>query len=61
MNKFERNQLGTAEIFLANNMIDAAARTVSFLIRASRRTKAKAELMQFAQANNLVNHSDFIV
>lgn len=61
MNKFEQRQINTALIFIENNMIDAAARTVSFLIRAARREKSKIELLKFAKQYNLVSHVEFII
>jgi hypothetical protein len=49
-----------ARAFIRHDNLGAAARLISFCIRASMRKTEKAELMYFAQFHKIDNHSDFI-
>jgi len=61
MNKQQLKQIQMVQAYLANGMIDTAARSVSGMIRSAMSNKSKNALLQFAQENNLVNQPDFIV
>ena len=60
MNKHQKRVLETIDIYLANNMIDTAARSLSALIRCAMTKKSKNELWELANKLNLTNHPDFI-
>jgi hypothetical protein len=60
MNKHQKRVVETINIYLANNMIDTAARSLSALIRCAMTAKSKNELMALAVKLNLTNHPDFI-
>jgi hypothetical protein len=61
MNKNQRKQVDIAKQYLAMGMADAAARSVSALVRCAMTKKSKTDLMQFAKDHNLINHVEFIV
>ena len=61
MNKQQQKQIQMVHIYLANGMIDTAAKSVSGMIRCAMSAKSKNALLQFAQQHNLVNQPDFIV
>jgi hypothetical protein len=61
MNKHQKRVLETINIYLENNMIDTAARSLSALIRCAMTKKSQNELMNLAAKLNLTNHPDFIV
>jgi hypothetical protein len=60
MNKHQKRVVETINIYLANNMIDTAARSLSALIRCAMTNKSKNELWELASKLNLTNHPDFI-
>ena len=61
MTKSQTKQVQMMEAFLAIDMQDAAARTLSFLVRSAMRNKDKIELMDIAYKTNLIKHPEFIV
>ena len=61
MTKAQQKQVQMMEAFLAIDMQDAAARTLSFLVRSAMRNKDKIELMDIAYKTNLIKNSEFIV
>jgi hypothetical protein len=61
MNKHQKRVVETINIYLENNMIDTAARSLSALIRCAMTKKSQNELMNLAAKLNLTNHPDFIV
>ena len=61
MNKHQKKVVETINVYLENNMIDTAARSLSALIRCARAKKSQNELMNLAAKLNLTNHPDFIV
>jgi hypothetical protein len=61
MTKSQARQVQMMEAFLAIDMQDAAARTLSFLVRSAMRNKDKIELMDIAYKTKLINNSEFIV
>lgn len=60
MNKFQTKQVSMIELYITNNMIDTAARSLSALIRSAMTNKSKAALFEIANKYNLTNHPDFI-
>lgn len=61
MTKQQLKQIEIARAFIANGMIDAAARSVSGLIRAAMSAKSRNALLAFALKNGLNNEPDFII
>jgi len=61
MTKFQSKQVDMINLYLANNMIDTAARSLSALIRSAMTTKSQNELKDLAAKLKLTNHPDFIV
>jgi hypothetical protein len=61
MTKAQARQVKIMEAMLAIDMQDAAARTLSFLVRSAMRNKDKQELMEIAKQTNLINNAEFIV
>jgi hypothetical protein len=61
MTKQQKKQIEMAQMYLANNMADTAARSVSALIRSAMSTQSRNALLAFAVQNNLQNHPDFII
>lgn len=61
MTKNQTKQVAMIEIYIANNMIDTAARSLSSLIRSAMTKTSKSELIKLAQELNLINNSEFIV
>jgi hypothetical protein len=61
MTKAQQKQVQMMEAFLAIDMQDAAARTLSFLVRSAMRNKDKIELMDIAYKTNLIKNPEFIV
>lgn len=61
MTKAQARQVELMKLHLALDMEDAAARTLSFLVRSAMRNKDKIELMEIAKQTKLINHSEFIV
>lgn len=61
MTKSQAKQVQMMEAFLAIDMQDAAARTLSFLVRSAMRNKDKIELMDIAYKTNLIKNPEFIV
>ena len=60
MTKFETKQAAQIEIFLAHDMADTAARSLSSLVRCARNEKSLRELLALAEKLNLRNHPEFI-
>lgn len=60
MTKFQAKQVSMINTYIANNMHDTAARSLSALIRSAMTAKNQNELMALAAKLNLVNHPDFI-
>jgi len=61
MTKFQTKQVEMIQIYLANNMQDTAARSLSALIRSAMTAKSQNELMAEAVKLGINNHPDFIV
>ena len=60
MTKFQTKQVSMINTYIANNMHDTAARSLSALIRSAMTDKSKNELWSLASKLNLTNHLDFI-
>ena len=60
MTKFQTKQVSMINVYLANNMVDTAARSLSSLIRSAMTKKSKDELWAIAIALKLASHPDFI-
>jgi hypothetical protein len=60
MTKFQAKQVDMLNVYIENNMIDTAARSLSALIRSAMTNKSKNELMALAVSLKLTNHPDFI-
>lgn len=60
MTKPQARQIELIKIYIAQGMIDTAARSVSALIRSALRSKDAAELRAFADAHGLTKHPEFI-
>lgn len=60
MNKAQKRQLQMIEVYLANDMRDTAARSISALIRSARVRSSAQELYQFAIEHNLQSEPEFI-
>jgi len=61
MNKHQKRVVETINIYLANNMQDTAARSLSALIRCAMTDKSKRELMEIANKLNLSKLPEFII
>ena len=61
MNKSQLKQIEMANIYLANGMADACARSVSALIRSAMSAKSRNALLAYAIENKIQNHPDFII
>jgi hypothetical protein len=61
MNKNQLKQIEIAKLYLSMGIKDAAARSVSALIRSAMSAKSRNALLAFALENGLTNHPDFIV
>lgn len=61
MNKLQLRQIEIARAFIANGMNDAAARSVSSLIRSAMSARSRNALLAFAMEYNLNNEPDFII
>lgn len=61
MTKQQNKQVAMIQIYIANNMVDTAARSLSGLIRSAMTKTSKSELIKLAQELNLINNSEFIV
>ena len=59
MTKFQQKQVSMINTYIANNMHDTAARSLSALIRSAMTNKSKFELVQIAKMHNLLAHPDF--
>jgi hypothetical protein len=60
MTKFQTKQVSMINVYLANNMQDTAARSLSSLIRSAMTKKSQDELWAIAIALKLASHPDFI-
>jgi len=61
MTKSETRELATIAVYHKLGMIDTVARSLSALIRATRKAQTRAELLADAQRFGVVGHPDFIV
>lgn len=61
MTKFQSKQVEMIKVYMANNMSDTAARSLSGLIRSAMRPKDQQELINLAQSLNLSNNPEFII
>ena len=61
MTKFQSKQVEMIKVYMANNMSDTAARSLSNLIRSAMRSKDQQELLNLAQSLNLANNPEFII
>ena len=60
MTKQQSLQVDLIHVYMANNMVDTAAQSLSALIRCAMTTKSKKELMALAVELNLINNPEFI-
>ena len=60
MTKFQTKPVSMINVYLANNMVDTAARSLSSLIRSAMTKKSQDELWAIAIALKLASHPDFI-
>jgi len=61
MNKVEAREYAVAQKFLQHGMADAAARTMSALIRSCRTQRSYKALMLASQEMGIAQHPDFII
>ena len=61
MTKAQKKQVDMIKVYLANNMTDTAARSISGLIRSAMTAKSRSELLYLAAEFNLVDNSEFII
>jgi L-asparaginase II len=61
MTKFQSKQVEMIKVYMANNMSDTAARSLSSLICSAMRSKDQQELINLAQSLNLSNNPEFII
>lgn len=61
MTKQQKKQIEMAQLYLSMGVKDAAARSVSALIRSAMSAKSRNALLAFAVENNIQNHPDFII
>lgn len=61
MTKFQNKQVEMIKVYMANNMSDTAARSLSSLIRSAMRSKHQQELINLAQSLNLSNNPEFVI
>lgn len=61
MTKFQSKQVEMIKVYMANNMSDTAARSLSSLIRSAMRSKDQQELINLAQSLNLSNNPEFVI
>lgn len=60
MTKFQRKQIDMIEIYIANNMMDTASRSISALIRSASNCKQSDELRSYAIRKQLDKMPEFI-
>jgi hypothetical protein len=61
MNKFQTKQVDNVYVYVALDMHDTAARSLSALIRSSMTDKAKKEMLVIADKLNLSKLPEFII
>ena len=61
MTKFQAKQVSMLDIYLANDMQDTAARSLSALIRSAMTDKSKRELIEIANKLNISKLPEFII
>ena len=61
MSKFQAKQVSMLDIYLANDMQDTAARSLSALIRSAMTDKSKRELIEIANKLNISKLPEFII
>jgi hypothetical protein len=61
MNKFQTKQVNNVYVYVALDMHDTAARSLSALIRSSMTDKAKKEMLVIADKLNLSKLPEFII
>ena len=61
MTKQQKKQIEMAQLYLSMGIKDAAARSVSALIRSAMSAKSRNALLAFAIENKIQNHPDFII
>ena len=61
MTKFQTKQVSMINTYIANNMQDTAARSLSALIRSAMTDKSKKELIEIANKLNLAKLPEFII
>lgn len=61
MNKAQKKQIEMIKVYLVNNMVDTAARSISALIRSAMTSKSKQELLYLAAEFDLVDNLEFII
>ena len=60
MTKFQRKQIDMIEIYIANNMMDTASRSISALIRSASNCSQASELRSYAIRKQLDKLPEFI-
>jgi hypothetical protein len=61
MTKAQLKQVAMIDIYMTNNMVDTAARSLSALIRSAMTKKSKLELINIAIKHDIYNNSEFII
>jgi hypothetical protein len=61
MTKAQNKQVAMIQIYINNDMLDTAARSLSALIRSAMTKKAKLELINLSIKYDLHNNSEFII
>ena len=61
MNKFQTKQVNNVYVYVALDMHDTAARSLSALIRSSMTDNAKKEMIEIANKLNLSKLPEFII
>jgi hypothetical protein len=61
MTKSEARELENVKRYIAAGMPDTAARSLSALVRATRKRTTSAELMTYAVSLNLLHRPEFII
>jgi hypothetical protein len=61
MTKFQIKQVSMINTYIANDMHDTAARSLSALIRSAMTDKSKRELIEIANKLNLAKLPEFII
>jgi len=61
MNKHQTKQVEMIQVYLANGMVDTAARSLSALIRSAMTKTSRCALILLAEDLHLTNNPEFII